>query len=450
MGHAFRRLPALAFAFGWVLSSLSPAHALDIQRVVSPGGIEAWLIEDHKVPVIAVEFSFAGGAGIDPTGKQGLANLTADLLDEGAGDLDSQAYAKRLQDDAITVSFQTGNDEFHCGLRTLSDHRDTAFGLMALSLTLPRFDAEAVERVRAAVISDIRQSDADPTKAARNAFYAQIFPDHHYGRDDSGTVESVGKLSADDLRGYVKDSFNREHLLVAVTGDITPAQLAPALDQLFGALPASPPPGVNTAVAEVTPTHGGETLVVRRPMTQSILMLGEQGIKRADPDWFPAYVMNYVLGGGGFSSRLTEEVREKRGLTYGVYSYLYPFDHAALVVAGGSTKNSKAGEALALIKSEWARMANGGITEKELADAKTYLTGSFPLQFSSSTAIARLVLQVRHDNLGIDYLNRRNSLIQAVTLDDVRRVAQRLLDPAKLTVVVLGQPEGMENPPTAP
>ncbi len=446
MNTRFGRLPAALLVAALLLAGAGPARALEIQKVVSPGGIEAWLVEDHKVPVIAVEFSFAGGAAADPAGKEGLANLTADLLDEGAGDLDSQSFAKRLQDDAISVSFQAGSDDFRCGLRTLSEHQDAAWDLMALALSRPRFDAEAVERVRAAVISDIRQSSADPSKVARDAFYARLFPGHPYGRDDSGTVESVSKLTADDLRAMVGAAFARDHLLVTVTGDITPEKLAPALDRLFGALPAA---GHLPATAETTPQHLGETLVVRRPMTQSILMMGEPGLKRADPDWFPAYVMNYVLGGGGFSSRLTEEVREKRGLTYGVYSYLYPYDHAALIIAGGSTKNSTAAEALTLIKAEWARMAESGITEKELADAKTYLTGSFPLQLSSSAAIARLVLQVRHDKLGIDYLNRRNGLIEAVTLEDVKRVAKRLLDPAKFAVVVVGQPEGVESTPAA-
>ena len=428
------------------LAAAPAALALDIERVVSPGGIEAWLVEDHTVPVISVEFSFAGGAAGDPAGKEGRANLTADLLDEGAGDLDAQAYAKQLQDNAISVRFEADSDNFTCGLRTLSEHADTAFDLMTLALTRPRFDAEAVTRIRAAVISDIRQSEADPTRVARNAFYARVFPGHPYGRDDSGTVESVSRLTTEDLRAVITDTFSRDHLLVAVAGDITPAKLAPALDHLFGALPAA---GRVPAVAEATPAHGGETLVVRRPMTQSILMLGEQGVKRSDPDWFPAFVMNYVLGGGAFSSRLTEEVRVKRGLTYGVYSYLYPFDHAALIVAGGSTKNTTAGEALALIKAEWARMADGGITDQELADARTYLTGSFPLQLNSLPAIARLLLQVRHDGLGIDYLNRRSGLIEAVTREDVQRVAKRLLDPGKLAVVVVGAPEGLETTASA-
>ena len=442
-----RYLSALGLLTSVFCSLTAPAFALDIERVVSPGGIEAWLVEDHTVPVISVEFSFAGGAAGDPAGKEGRANLAADLLDEGAGDLDAQAYAKRLQDNAITVRFEADSDDFKCGLRTLSEHADTAFDLMALALTRPRFDPEAVARIRAAVISDIRQGEADPTRVARNAFYAQVFPGHPYGRDDSGTVASVSGLATEDLRAVVADTFARDHLLVAVAGDIAPAKLAPALDRLFGALPAA---GRVPATAEATPAHGGETLVVRRPMTQSILMLGQEGVKRADADWFPAYVMNYVLGGGAFSSRLTEEVRVKRGLTYGVYSYLYPYDHAALIVAGGSTKNTTAGEALALIKAEWARMAESGITDQELADAKTYLTGSFPLQLNSLPAIARLLLQVRHDGLGIDYLNRRSGLIEAVTREDVGRVAKRLLDPGKLAVVVVGAPEGLETTAAKP
>jgi len=434
------RYRALGAVLYLLLAVATPARALEIQRVVSPGGIEAWLVEDHKIPVIAVEFSFAGGAGVDPAGKQGLAGLTAGLLDEGAGDLDSQAFAKALQDDAIDVSFSASPDTFDCGLKTLSEHQDAAFDLMALALTKPRFDADAIERVRDATLGEIKSELADPTKVARHAFYARVFPDHPYGRDGLGTLESVPGLTVDDLRGTVARMLTRDHLLVAVTGDITPERLGAALDRLFGGLPAE---GAPVLVPEAVPAHAGETEVVARPIGQSIFLMGQQGLKRADPDWFPAYVMNYVLGGGGFSSRLTEEVREKRGLSYGVYSYLYPFDHAALIIGGGATVNAKAGETLALMKQEWARMAAGGLTEKELADAKTYLTGSFPLQFTSAAAIARTVLQVRHENLGIDYLKRRDALIEAVTLDDVARVAKRLLDPATLTTVVVGQPVGI-------
>ncbi|MEI8396902.1 MAG: pitrilysin family protein [Rhodospirillaceae bacterium] len=433
MTFRFQAVAALALIVG--LFSV-PAGAFEIQRVVSPGGIEAWLVEDHKIPVIAVDYLFEGGSSVEPAAKQGLANLTASLLDEGAGDLDSQAFSKKLQDDAIKLSFDAAPDTFNGGLKTLTAHRDSAFDLLALALAKPRFDAEAIERVGNSIIGEIREQQADPNKVLSRTFYAELFPDHPYGRDALGTLETVPQLSADDMRGYIARHLTRDHLQVAVTGDISPAELGPALDRMFGALPAT---GQTIDVPEVMPAHRGETKFIARPISQSIFHLGQPGLKRADPDWFPAYIMNYVLGGGGFSSRLTEEVREKRGLTYGVYSYLYPFRHAALLICGGATVNAKLDEALRLIRQEWARMAETGLTAEELENTKTYLTGSFPLQFTSAEAIARTVLQVRHDNLGIDYLNRRNALINAVTLEDVKRVAKRLLDPAALTTVIIGQ-----------
>ncbi|MEI6984565.1 MAG: pitrilysin family protein [Rhodospirillaceae bacterium] len=437
----------LAVVIGLICFQAAPARSLEIQRVISPGGIEAWLIEDHKIPVIAVQFSFEGGSGVESADKQGLACMTASLLDEGAGELDSQAFARRLQDEAISVDFNTNSDSFKGSLKTLSWNQDSAFELMALALTRPRFDAEAVERIRDAIISAIRQEQGDPNKVAQHAFYAALLPDHPYGRNELGTVESVAALSEADLRSFVNRQFARDRLLVAVTGDIRPDQLGPALDRLFGGLPAT---AGAVDIPEIAQHRTGETITVTMPIGQTVFMLGQQGIKRNDPDWFPAYIMNYVLGAGGFSSRLTEEVREKRGLTYGVYSHLVTYDHAALIMVGGSTVNAKAGETLALIKQEWTRMAEGGVTEKELANAKTYLTGSFPLQFTSARAIADIVLQVRRDRLGQDYFKRRDGLIEAVTSDDVKRVAKRLLNAATLTTVMVGQPNFADNSPTRP
>ncbi len=424
----------------FVFAFTSPASAIEIKRVVSPGGIEAWLVEDHKVPIIALEWAFEGAGASDPKGKEGLANLAARTLDEGAGPYDSQAFAARLQDNAIGLGFDVGRDAFSGSLRTLSDRRDEAFDLARLSLTEPRFDAEAVERMRAAVLSSLRRDQADPNYVARRLFYATAYPDHPYGDEIRGTLESLPTITPDDLRNFVKSSFGRDRLIVAAAGDITPEDLGLALDRVFGALPATT---AIPAIANVEPKGAGETLVVTRPTAQTVMLMGEPGIKRSDPDWYAATVMNYVLGGGGFGSRLMEEVREKRGLSYGVYSYLVSLDHSALIMAGGNTVNAKAGQALDIMRQEWKRMAEKGVTEEELADAKTYLTGSFPLQLSSTQAIAGMLLQVRRDRLGIDYLDRRNALINGVTQEDVQRVAQRLLHPDRLLTVLVGRPEGV-------
>jgi zinc protease len=424
-------------ALGW-----SPvARAIDIQQVVSPGGIEAWLVQDSKIPIVAIKFAFVGGIETDPVGKEGLANLASSLLDEGAGPYDSEEFQRRLADNSIGLNFDAGVDAFFGSVKTLTETGDEAWELTRLALTAPRFEAEAVERMRNAVLTRIRRDLGDPDWIARRTFYDTAYPGHPYGRRARGTPETVAGLTADDLRDFVKNRFARDNLLVAASGDITPERLGSVLDRIFGGLPEK---AVIPTVADTQPKGGGETVVVPRPQPQSVVLTGQPGLKRNDPDWFAAYIMNYVLGGGSFNSRLMDEIRVKRGLSYGVYSYLLPFDHSALVMAGGSTANPNAGPMIDLMKAEWRRMAEQGITQEELEDAKTFLTGSFPLQFTSTDAIADVALQVRRDNLGIDYLSRRDALINAVTLDDVKRVAGRLLAPEKLLTVVVGQPESVK------
>ncbi|WP_246148882.1 M16 family metallopeptidase [Skermanella pratensis] len=419
----------------------SDARAIDIKRVVSPGGIEAWLVQDSKIPLLAIKFAFKGGVETDPAGKEGLANLASTLLDEGAGPHDSQEFQRRLADNSISISFTATMDGFYGGVETLVETQEEAFELARLALTEPRFDQEAVERMRSGVLAQIRREQGDPDFLARRALYETAFPDHPYGRRARGTAESVESIKRDDLRAFVRQRFAKDNLTVAVTGDISPEQLGPVLDRIFGGLPdkaAVKPP------ADTVPKGAGATVLVPRPLPQTVVLMSQPGVKRNDPDWFPATIVNYVLGGGSFSSRLMEEIREKRGLTYGVYSYLVPFQHAAMVMAGGSTANQNAGTMVDLMKEEWRRMQEQGVTQEELDNAKTYLTGSFPLQFTSSEAVADVLLQVQRDGLGIDYLDRRSDLINAVTLEDVKRVAGRLLDPAALLTVVVGRPEGIE------
>jgi zinc protease len=422
------------------LPAAIPAWAIEVKRVVSPGGIEAWLIEDHKNPVIGLEWAFEGAGGVEPEGKEGLANLAASTLDEGAGPLDSQAFQGRLQDIATSLSFDAARDGFFGSLRTLKDNAADAFELARLAMAEPRFDQDAIDRVRGAILASLRRDLSDPNYVARRAFYAAAFPDHPYGDEVRGTIASLPRIGADDLRAFARSQLGRDRLVVAASGAITPEDLGKALDAVFGGLPAK---SAGAPLSDTIPKGAGQTILVPRPMGQTVMLMGQPGVKRDDPDWYAATVMNYVLGGGGFGSRLMEEVREKRGLTYGVYSYLVPLDHAALVLASSSTVNAKAGEALDIMRGEWKRMAERGVTEQELADAKTYLTGSFPLQFNSTSAIARILLQVKRDDLGIDYLDKRDAYINAVTPADVQRVAKRLLDPTTLLTVLVGRPEGV-------
>jgi zinc protease len=301
-------------------------------------------------------------------------------------------------------------------------------------------DEDAVDRVRHQILAIIKSNSEDPESVARETWLANVFEDHPYGRPEKGTEATLGALTPEDLKGYVKDNFARSNLKIAVVGDITAEQLAPALDGIFGDLPENP------KLAEVPEAKwqiDGSQLVVPMATPQTVVTFGFPGPKRNDPDFYAAYILNNIVGGGGFSSRLMEEVREKRGLAYSAYTYLNPLDHAGISMGGVATKNERVRESIEVIKSVFEDIAKNGPTEQELEDAKRYLTGSYALRFSSSTQIASIVLWVQLENLGMDYIEKRNGLIESVQLEDIKRAAS-LIDLKDMFITIVGQPDGIE------
>jgi zinc protease len=392
--------------------------------------------------LIAVEFAFrSGGAALDPEGRQGLANFASGLLDEGAGELDSLAFQTPLEELAVKLDFSADRDEFSGSLQTLTKNKAEAFRLLGLALAQPRFDAEAVERIRAQVLTRLVRDLEDPNTVANRTWFDRAFAGHPYHKPVWGYPETVKAITAEDLRAFARSRLSRDALVIGVVGDVTPEELGPLLDGAFGALPSEGDPSRTIPAAE--PQNLAQIEVIRRQIPQSAIAFGLPGIKRDDPDWYAAHVMNYVLGGGGFNSRLMEEVREKRGLTYGIYTYLYPLDHAGVWLGGVATQNARVAESLDVIRATLRRFVEEGASEKELADAKTYINGSFPLSLTGSSRIARLLVSIQRNELGLDYLDRRDALMNAVTREDVRRVARRLLDPDKLLTVVVGDPKGV-------
>ncbi len=434
----FSTVAVLAFC----LLTAAPSFAIEIKEVKTKLGMTAWLVEDHTNPIITMSFAWRGGATLDPAGKEGLANLVAATLDEGAGELDSQAFQRELEDLAISLSFESSRDRFSGSLRTLTQNKDRAFELLQLAMTKPRFDTDAVERVRGQILSGLRRDSENPNRIAGRELMKAFFANHPYGRSSQGTLESVPLIKLADLEVFVAERIARNNLIISVVGDISPVELATLLDKTFGPLPAKASPWT---LAEVTAPDKGRTIVIEKDIPQSLIRFGQPGIKRHDPDFFAAYVMNYVLGGGGFESRLYEEVREKRGLAYSAWSYLLPFDHSALVMAGAGTANARAAETITIMRGEWKRMAESGLSAQELADAKLHLTGSYALRFSSSRRIAGMLTGIQQENLGIDYIDKRNGFIEAVTLADVNRVAKKLLKPGGLPTVVVGRPTGVTS-----
>jgi zinc protease len=434
--------PVLAAAL-LILSAL-PAAAVDIQKVAA-GGVEAWLVEDHANPILSVRIGFRGaGSSADRDDKAGLARMTAALLDEGAGDLDSQAFQRKLEDLSIRLSFDADRDNFGGTLTTLSANRDIAFDLLRLSLTDPRFDAEPVERIRNQLEARLRLDDEDPEARANRRLWAALFPDSPYGRPPLGTPESLRRIERADLVRFAEQRLARDNMVLGVVGDVTPGQLATLLQETFGELR---PTAVPNPMADVRPAGSGKVVVIDMDVPQSAVAFAQEGLKRNDPRFYALTVLNQILGGGDLSSRLFEEVREKRGLVYGVYTTPVPLDHAALIMGGAATANERVAQTLSVIREEWRTVARKGVTEQELADGKTFLTGSFALRFAGSARLAGLLASIRLEDLGIDYLDRRNRLIEAVTLDDVNRLAAELLHADRVTFVVVGRPEGLRPAP---
>lgn len=425
------------------VSLVSPAFAETtserIQRVVSPGGIEAWLVEEHAIPMISVEIGFAGGALLEPEGKEGAGSFVAGMLDEGAGPYDSRAYAAKLDELSSKLSFDSSRDGFYVGMRTLTENAGETFELLQTVLTAPRFDEEPLERVRNQIIVGIKRAAKDPDSLASKNWYKMMVPGSPYAR--SSTEESINSITANDLSALFRNMVVQNRMKIGVVGDIDAETLAGLLDATFGALPK----GDALEVPEIEVRQAGGTLIVEQDIPQSVAIFGHEGVLRDDPDFIPAYVMNYVLGGGGLTSRLTEEVREKNGLAYGVYSYLNPMKGAGLYMGSVATANERVAKSLELIRQEWKRMAEGGLSAEELDAAKRYLTGAYALRFDSNAKIARYLVGAQEAELGIDYIDRRNGLVDAVTLEDISRVAERLLHEDRLFVVVVGKPDGLEN-----
>ncbi len=422
----------------------APASAIDIKQVKSPAGINAWLVEDHTNPIITLSFAWRGGAALDPSGKDGLANLVASSLDEGAGDLDSQAFQGKVEDLAAQISFRASLENFSGSFAALSDTQDEAFNLLQLAINKPRFDEAAVNRMRLQIASGLRRKSESPQALASRELMEQLFPSHPYRRDTEGTLQTVPVIKIADMRQFMTERLARDNLVVSAVGDITPAQLAKRLDQLFGALPMKAKPWL---LARPTPAAADRVIVIDKAVPQSVIRWGQGGVLRKDANFFAAYIMNHILGGAGFESRLMTEVREKRGLAYSTSSSLSTLDQAGLLMGAADTRNDSAAKTLEVMRAEWQRMHDVGVTQDELNDAKTYITGSYALQFTSSSAIAGVLLGIQLEDLGIDYIDRRDKLIAAVTANDVNRVAKTLLTPDKLTIVIVGKPDGVAAKP---
>jgi zinc protease len=436
VSEAFRaRLLTLALALCWLASlAVQAGAAVSIQDVASPKGVHAWLVEDYSIPVVTIRFAFGGGTTQDPDGKEGLVNLMTGLFDEGAGDLDSDAFQEKLDDAGAEMSFKAGRDRVYGSMRLLASEKDTAFGLLKLAVEKPRFDQKPIDRIRAQIVAGIRGAENDPNTQAGIAMAKALYGDHPYSRRTDGTAETLATITSADLKAVHRRLFARNDLTVAVVGAIDAETLGKVLDEVFGGLPEK---ADLTPVPDIQPKLG-QQVQIAYDLPQTSLQLLYPGVERKAPDYFAAYLMNQILGGGTFSSRLFEEVREKRGLAYGATSNLIDWEHSDGLVVQTATRSDKAAETLAIVQGVVKKMAEEGPTAEELAEAKKYVIGAFAIaNLDSSTAIARTLVDLQIDDLGIDYIQTREAKIEAVTLDDVKAAARKLLS-AEPAILIVG------------
>lgn len=391
------------------------------------------------MPLVALAFAFEGGAAQDPPGKAGAVQMLARLLDEGAGPYTSDAFQERLAEHAIELSFTAGPDALGGSLKTLVAHSNHAFELLRLALNEPRFDEDSVERVRAQTLAGLRLQANDPGTVATKRFLAEAFPGHPYGHPASGTPESVAAVTRDDLVTLHRRVVASAKLKVAAVGDMSEEELARQIDTVFGALPSMP---ILETVADTRPVGRGRKVVVDLDVPQSVIRFGFQGASWRDADFIPTYVLNHILGGGAFTSRLFQEVRERRGLAYSVGTSLVSYRRAAMTWGYTATKNERVAECLEVIASEMLRLRHEGPGSDEIAKAKDYLKGSYALGFDTSTKIAHQLVQIAFEDLGIDHIRRRNGLVAAVTEADIRAAAEKTLDDGSMLVVIAGRPTG--------
>lgn len=429
-------------ALSLTLILATPLRAdVPIQEVTSPGGINAWLVEESSIPFTALEILIKGGQALDPADKRGATNLMMGLLEEGAGDLDAQEFSAARDALAASFSFDSSRDAVTITARFLTENRDEALALLRKALINPTFDQTALDRVREQVLSGLRSDSLDPNDMASLTFSSLGYDvSHPYAHKTGGTLESVAALTRDDILTAYRNALVKDRIYVGVAGDMNAQDLSGILDTLLGDLPTSTVP-LPEKTAFSAP---GGTTVVDFNTPQSVAVFGHSGIPRDDPDFFPAFVANQIFGGGGRQSRLSEEVREARGLTYSVASFVVNRDYANLIVGQMASANDRVAEAIDVVKQEWARIAEEGVTAEELEEAKTYMTGSYPLRFDGNGRIAGILVGMQSQGLGTEYINERNDKVNAVTLDDIKRVVKRLYRPEDLRFVVVGQPVGVE------
>lgn len=417
-------------------SLLGKSFATTVTEVRSQKGLSAWLVKEHSIPFVALEVRIKGGTTLDRDGKRGAVYLMSALMNEGAGDLDSSQFSAEMERLALKLDFDVYQDSMSISVKFLTENKDEAIDFIKMALLQPRFDNEPIERVRSQIISILGSNSKDPNKISSKVFFQKAFPNHPYGSGKEGSIETVSLINREDILNAYFDVFNQKELFISAVGDISESELSSLIDEIFGSIPISERPMIDRAKYSL----GGGSTVVDYDTPQSVVIFGQKGIKRDDSDFFPAYVLNHILGGSGFGSKLMQELREKNGLTYGISTYLVNWENADLLLGQFSSSNDTAYKAVNMVKDVWKELVTNGVSSKELEDAKTFLIGAYPLRFDGNSRIANILVGMQMQGLSVDYIKNRNKKINDVSLEDLKRVASKILIEDELHFVIVGRP----------
>ena len=433
----------LFIIFFFFFNNFNNSNALDIKEVNYYQDKKAWLVNDKNLPIIALKLAFKAGSGIDFEGKKGTANLTASLLNEGAGDYSAKEFKKILADNSITLNFSVSHDNFYIDLYTLKENLNLSFQLLDLALTKPTFKLEEINRIKGNVKLLLEQSYKDPDEIGSRLFREILFEGHPYEYDSLGVIKDIDKIEKKDLEFFLENNLRIDNLYIAASGNISASELKKYLNKYFKNFDKKSK--ITSDIPVYKKTIKPKIFLHKKDLKQSSIIFAGEGISRNDPYFYPAYVMNYILGGGGFFSKLTTEIREKRGLVYSVYSYLYRYDKYNFFSGGAQTSNENVDKVIKIIKEELMKVKREGVTEEELKNAKNYLINSYVLRLDSNNKVASILLNTQMDGLNIDFFEKRNGYINSVSLEDIKKIANRILDENQIFFLVIGNPSNLKN-----
>ena len=432
----------LHFTF-YILNSSS--HALDVKKSVLENGLILLIVEKHNLPVVRVTVGIKAGSIVESEEKAGIANLTAELLTAGTKKRTASQISEETEFAGASLSASGGNDYATMALSVLKKDLDLGFDLLSDTILNPLFPDDELNKKRERIKGSLRAQEENPEFVASKEFKKAVFGIHPYGRLVQGSPEALDRIKRDDLVNFHSTFYAPNNAIMSVVGDVTLEEVKNLLQKYFSEWHPSPIPQGEGARVKVTHVFSGQKIItIDKNLTQANIILGHMGISRDNPDYYAVSVMNYILGGGGFESRLMQNIREGKGLAYDIHSFFDANKYGGLFEVGLQTKNESANTAIEEILKEIKKIRSKSISDAELSDAKSFLTGSFPMRLETSQRIANFLVAVEYYGLGMDYIDKYPSYINSVTKEDVLRVAKKYLDSENFTLVVVADQKNAE------